>query len=142
MEFGLIAATAADWPIVGQIAWVFGKLMDAIYNFLNLFGIQNIGICIILFTIIIYTLMIPLTIKQQKFSKMQSVMMPEIQKLQKKYAGKRDQASMLKMQEEQQLIYENTEVLRQADVCDGDPASDFVRIVSCYSGSTEICKWY
>ena len=55
MEFGLIAATAADWPIVGQIAWVFGKLMDAIYNFLNLFGIQNIGICIILFTIIIYT---------------------------------------------------------------------------------------
>ena len=52
MEFGLIAATAADWPIVGQIAWVFGKLMDAIYNFLNLFGIQNIGICIILFTII------------------------------------------------------------------------------------------
>ena len=80
--------------------------MDAIYNFLNLFGIQNIGICIILFTIIIYTLMIPLTIKQQKFSKMQSVMMPEIQKLQKKYAGKRDQASMLKMQEEQQLIYE------------------------------------
>ena len=43
MEFGLIAATAADWPIVGQIAWVFGKLMDAIYNFLNLFGIQNIG---------------------------------------------------------------------------------------------------
>ena len=33
-------------------------------------------------------------------------MMPEIQKLQKKYAGKRDQASMLKMQEEQQLIYE------------------------------------
>ena len=47
MEFGLIAATAADWPIVGQIAWVFGKLMDAIYNFLNLFGIQNIGICLL-----------------------------------------------------------------------------------------------
>lgn len=116
MEFGLIAATAADWPIVGQIAWVFGKLMDAIYNFLNLFGIQNIGICIILFTIIIYTLMIPLTIKQQKFSKMQSVMMPEIQNC-RKICRKRDQASMLKMQEEQQLIYENTEVLRQADVC-------------------------
>ncbi len=106
MNYGIVAATAADWPIIGQIAWVFGKIMDAIYNFLNLFGIQNIGICIILFTIIIYTLMIPLTIKQQKFSKMQSVMMPEIQKLQKKYAGKRDQASMMKMQEEQRIIYE------------------------------------
>lgn len=143
MEFGLIAATAADWPIVGQIAWVFGKLMDAIYNFLNLFGIQNIGICIILFTIIIYTLMIPLTIKQQKFSKMQSVMMPEIQKLQKKYAGKRDQASMLKMQEEQQLILRKIRKFSDRRMsADGDPASDFVRIVSCYSGSTEICKWY
>ena len=69
MEFGLIAATAADWPIVGQIAWVFGKLMDAIYNFLNLFGIQNIGICIILFTIIIYTLMIPLRSNSRNFQK-------------------------------------------------------------------------
>ena len=107
MEFGLIAATAADWPIVGQIAWVFGKLMDAIYNFLNLFGIQNIGICIILFTIIIYTLMIPLTIKQQKFSK--NAVCDDAgnsKNCRKKYAGKRDQASMLKMQEEQQLIYE------------------------------------
>ena len=109
MEFGLIAATAADWPIVGQIAWVFGKLMDAIYNFLNLFGIQNIGICIILFTIIIYTLMIPLTIKQQKFSKMQSVMMPEIQKLQrieKKYQNKKDQASQMKKSEETMAVYQ------------------------------------
>ena len=106
MDYGMIVSTTADWPIVGQIAWVFGQIMNAIYNFLNLFGIQNIGICIILFTIIVYTLMIPLTVKQQKFSKMQSVMMPEIQKLQKKYEGKRDQASMLKMQEEQRLIYE------------------------------------
>lgn len=106
MEYGIVAATMADWPIIGQIAWVFGKIMDGIYSFLNMFGIQNIGICIILFTIIIYTLMIPLTIKQQKYSKMSAVMMPEVQKIQKKYEGKRDQASMLKMQEEQKLIYE------------------------------------
>jgi len=39
MEFGLIAATAADWPIVGQIAWVFGKLMDAISEYV-LFCLQ------------------------------------------------------------------------------------------------------
>ena len=106
MEFGLIAATAADWPIVGQIAWVFGKLMDAIYNFLNLFGIQNIGICIILFTIIIYTLMIPLTIKQQKTTKLMSVMNPEIQAIQKKYKGKSDQESMQRQNVEIQAVYE------------------------------------
>ena len=101
MEFGLIAATAADWPIVGQIAWVFGKLMDAIYNFLNLFGIQNIGLCIIIFSILIYALMTPLQIKQQKFSKLSAIMQPELQKIQKKYKGKNnDSAAMQKMQEE------------------------------------------
>ena len=50
--------------------------------------------------------MIPLTIKQQKFSKMSAVMQPEIQKIQKKYEGKKDQASMMKQQEEIQLVYE------------------------------------
>lgn len=104
---GILAAGYGDWPIIHQIAWLLGKLMNGIYNVLNgLFGIQNIGVCIIIFTIIIYTLMIPLTIKQQKWSKMSAVMNPEIQKLQKKYAGKKDQASMLKQQEEMQTIYE------------------------------------
>ena len=104
---GVLASGYADWPIIHQIAWLLGKLMDGIYNVMDgLFGIQNIGVCIIIFTIIIYTLMIPLTIKQQKWSKMSSVMNPEIQKIQKKYAGKRDQASMLKQQEEMQIVYE------------------------------------
>ena len=50
--------------------------------------------------------MIPLTIKQQKFSKMSAVMQPEIKKIQKKYEGKKDQASMMKQQEEINLVYE------------------------------------
>ena len=105
--YGTLAAGYADWPIIHQISWLLGKLMNGIYNVLDgVFVIQNIGICIILFTIVIYTLMIPLTIKQQKWSKMSSVMNPEIQKVQKKYANKKDQASMLKQQEEMQTIYE------------------------------------
>lgn len=70
------------------------------------FGIENIGLCIILFTIIIYTFMIPLTIKQQKFSKLSAVMNPELQAIQKKYKNKRDQESMLKMQEEMKMVYD------------------------------------
>lgn len=105
--YGVLAAGYGDWPIIHQIAWLLGKLMNAIYNFMDgVFNIQNIGVCIIIFTIVIYTLMIPLTIKQQKWSKMSSVMNPELQKIQKKYAGKKDQASMLKQQEEMQIIYE------------------------------------
>ena len=105
--YGILAAGMADWPIIHQIAWLLGKLMEGIYNVMDgLFNVQNIGICIIIFTVIIYTLMIPITIKQQKWSKMSAVMQPEIMKVQKKYANRKDQASMLKQQEEMQNIYE------------------------------------
>lgn len=88
--YGILAAGYADWPVIKQISWLLGKLMNAIYNVMDgVFNIQNIGVCIIIFTIVIYALMIPLTIKQQKWSKMSSVMNPEIQKVTKKYAGKK-----------------------------------------------------
>ena len=92
--------TAYNGAILGPIAKVLGWVMNGIYALMSMIGIENVGLSIIIFTIVIYAILFPLTYKQQKFSKMQSVMMPEIQKLQKKYAGKRDQASMLKMQEE------------------------------------------
>lgn len=102
-----ILLTQSTTPIIGQVAWLLGKLMDGIFNVLSsAFGIQNIGLCIILFTIIIYTFMIPLTIKQQKFSKLSAVMNPELQAIQKKYKNKRDQESMLKMQEEMKMVYD------------------------------------
>ena len=102
-----ILLTQVSTPIIGQAAWLLGKIMDGIYRVMDgVFGVQNLGVCIILLTIIIYTLMIPLTIRQQKFSKMSAAMNPEIQKVSQKYKGKKDQASMQKMQEETQLIYQ------------------------------------
>ena len=71
----------SSMPIVKWVAEVMGWLMNGIYKI----GIHNLGLCIILFTIIIYAFMIPLQIKQQKFSKMNAVMSPELQKISKKY---------------------------------------------------------
>lgn len=92
--------------LIGPIAKLFGFIMNAIFEALSMLGIENIGLSIILFTIIIYMLMLPLQIKQQKFSRISAVMNPEIQAINKKYANKKDQASMLKMQEETKLVYE------------------------------------
>ena len=72
----------------------------------NVFGIQNIALCIILFTIIIYLIMTPLTYKQQKFSRLTQEMQPEINAIREKYKNKKDQASMQKMNEETQMVYE------------------------------------
>ena len=101
-----ILLTQRSGAIIGNIAKILGFLMNGIYELLSSIGIVNIGLCIILFTVIIYTLMLPLMIKQQKTTRIMSVMNPEIQAIQKKYENKKDQASMLKMQEETKLIYE------------------------------------
>ena len=102
----MILLTKSSAPIIGQLASIMGWIMDGIYRVLDLVGIQNLGLCIIIFSIIIYLLMTPLQVKQQKFSKLSSVMQPELQKIQKKYKDKKDQASMQKMQEETQLVYQ------------------------------------
>ena len=92
--------------ILGPIATVLGYVMDILFRFTSSFGVFNVGLCIILFTIVMKTLMIPLTIKQQKNTKLMSVMNPEIQAIQKKYKGKSDQESMQRQNVEIQAVYE------------------------------------
>ena len=105
--YGLLASGGIyDWPVIKQISWILGQVMNGIYNAMSAIGIENIGVSIIIFTIIVYTILLPLTIKQQKFSKMTAVMNPEIQKIQKKYAGKKDQVSQQKQMEETNQVYE------------------------------------
>ena len=106
--YGLLAVGGGiyDWPVIKQISWILGQVMNGIYNVMSAIGIENIGVSIIIFTIIVYTILLPLTIKQQKFSKMTAVMNPEIQKIQKKYAGKKDQVSQQKQMEETNQVYE------------------------------------
>ena len=100
-----ILLTQREGLIIGNIAKILGFIMNAIFELLSKIGIENIGLCIIIFTVVTYTLMLPMTVKQQKFTRLSSVMNPEIQALQKKYEGKRDQASMMKMQEETKMVY-------------------------------------
>ena len=100
-----ILLTKSTMPIIKYVALILGYLMDGIYKVLDVLHIPNIGLAIILFTLIIYILMLPLQIKQQKFSKMNSVMTPELNKIRDKYKGKNDQASMEKMNVETQAVY-------------------------------------
>ena len=102
-----ILLTPYDGAILGPIAKLLGVIMDAIYMFMhNIFGIENVGLSIILFTIVIYTLMLPLTYKQQKFSKLSQAMQPELKAIQEKYKNKRDEASQMAMNNETQMIYD------------------------------------
>lgn len=100
-----ILMTKSETFLIGWISNILGYIMDGIFTVLDKIGVPNIGVAIIIFTIVVYTLMLPMTIKQQKFSKLSSIMNPEIQAIQKKYKNKKDNESMMAMQNETQAVY-------------------------------------
>ena len=77
-----------------------GYLIEVIYNL-----VQNYGLAIILFTIVIKLVLLPLQIKSQKAMKKQQKLQPVIAELQKKYAN--DQQ---KLQQEMMKIYKENNV--------------------------------
>ena len=101
----LMLLTQNSTPIFKYVVRLLGLMMNIIFEFLDLIGIPNIGLSIILFTIVVYLLLMPLTIKQQKFSKLSARMNPEIQDIQAKYKGKQDNESMLAMNAETKQVY-------------------------------------
>lgn len=97
------------------IAWLLGQIFNGLFNLIyNIAGwfteepyhVPIIGISVILFTIIVRLILLPMTIKQQKFSKLSGLMNPELQEIQAKYKNKRDQVSMMNMQAETKAVYE------------------------------------
>lgn len=109
----LVFLTKEDGLIMGPISRILGWILNGIYEFLSLFtedvsgiGIANIALCIVLFTIVVKMLMLPLTIKQQKSTKLSSQMSPELNAINEKYKGKTDEASRRKMQMETQAVYD------------------------------------
>lgn len=103
----LIVMTKSSTFIIGWIASLFGYIMEFIYDITNsIFGIENIGLAIIVFTVLTNVAMIPLLLKQQKSMKINGVIQPEIQAIQKKFKGKTDQKSQIRMQAETQAVYD------------------------------------
>ena len=95
----------SSMPILRYVAILLGWLMNGIYEALSKIGLPNVGLAIVFFTIIVYVILTPVQYKTQKSSKIMAALNPELQKIQKKYQGRRDQYSMQKMQEETQALY-------------------------------------
>lgn len=96
----------AHGGMLGPIATLFGYLMNGIYLILDKFGIGNIGLAIIIFTLITRLILYPFTVKQQKSSRLMTIIQPEVKAIQEKYEGKTDQASMIAQQAEIKAVYE------------------------------------
>ncbi len=92
-------------PIIGWISELLGLLMNGIYVVLNSLGTEKVGFAILIYTVVVYMIMLPITLRTQKQSKLQSYMQPEINKIQSKYKGRRDSATQMKMSQEMQGVY-------------------------------------
>lgn len=104
MDYLVLTKTSSF--ILGPISSILGVIMDMLFRFTSTFGILNIGLCIILFTIAVKLILLPFTISQQKSSKLMAIMQPELQAIQNKYKNKKDNDSMMKMNVETRAVYE------------------------------------
>ncbi len=93
-------------PIWNLIVEILGAIMNAIYITLENIGIGNIGLAIIIFTIVMRIILFPTSFRQQKSSRMMQLMQPEMKAIQEKYKNKTDNASMMAQQEEMKALYE------------------------------------
>ena len=70
--------------ILKPISKLLGAILSLLYDGLSSLGIINIGIAIILFTLLIRLCLLPLMIKQNKSGKIMNYIQPEINKVAKK----------------------------------------------------------
>ena len=132
--------------IIKPISRLLGAILSLLYRGLNAIGVESIGIAIILFTLIVRLIIFPLMYKQNRSSKIMSMIQPEINKATKKYRGKTDQQSMMEVTNLENKTGSLADALRGADIFVGvsapnivNPASDFPCFVPCNSEYTCIC---
>jgi len=100
--FYIVSLNPLDW-----IATFFGWIMDFIFRGVSAVGLPNIGVCIIIFTVVTKILLYPLSLKQSQSQKLNSVIQPEIAAVQEKYKGKEnDQQAMMMQRAEMDAVYQ------------------------------------
>ena len=100
-----VVLTRSGIPVIRFVADFLGILMNGIFSVIDSLGVPNVALAIIIFTVIVQLLMTPLQVKQQRFSKLQAVMQPELKKIQDKYKNKKDTESMSRMSAETKEVY-------------------------------------
>lgn len=106
MFYNINVLTQYNGAIVGPIAKILAYIINTIYSFFAMIGIENVAISIVLFTFIMRAMMMPIYYKQQKSGKLTSRMSPELTAITNKYKGKKDPKSQREMQLETQAVYE------------------------------------
>ncbi|MFC5369329.1 membrane protein insertase YidC [Arcanobacterium bovis] len=96
--------------ILYPIMWIIAWIMSGVHSLLTTLGMSDgAGVAWVLsivgLTVVVRALMIPLFNKQTKAARLGQQLNPEIQKIQKKYKGRKDPLSQQRQQEEMMALY-------------------------------------
>ncbi len=103
-EFSVVQGAALDetidWGMFRRLSRFFGELMFRLLAFFhNLTGIW--GLSIVLLTVVVKTILFPLTLRQMRSMRKMKEIQPEVQRLQAKYADDKE-----KLQQEMQALWQ------------------------------------
>lgn len=96
---------------MGIINNFFGMILNLIFEGIALLTpVATLGLTIIVFTAVTRLLLTPLQIKQMRTTRAMSKIQPELTRIQKKYANKKDQQSQMAYSQELQGIYKKYKI--------------------------------
>ena len=114
-RYVLIALSEVDVP--NQLITSFSQMMDTegIFSAIFVYPLSqlinwltpysNVGVAILIVALVINGVLLLFTLKQNVAMQKMQMMQPEIEKIQRKYEGKNDQASKMRMGQEIQNLY-------------------------------------
>lgn len=90
---------------------IFGSILDVIFSGVAMFTpLGALAIAIIIFTIVARVLLTPLQLSSQRTSRAMGKVQPELNKIENKYKGLKDQQSQLKRSEELRDLYKKYKI--------------------------------
>lgn len=96
---------------MGIINNFFGMILNLIFEGIAMLTpVATLGLTIIVFTAVTRLLLTPLQIKQMRTTRAMSKIQPELNRIQKKYANKKDQQSQMAYSQELQGIYKKYKI--------------------------------
>lgn len=78
----------SNWPIIKQLAEIFGLIIRGLFIVLSYVGIENVALCILLFVLISKIIILPSTYHKHKLTLLAPKIEPEVRVKMKKYENK------------------------------------------------------
>ncbi len=99
------------YKLLTPIEWLMTQVMVLFHRFVTFLGMPAVGsswvLSIIVLVLIVHALILPIYVKQMKAMRKMQALQPQMQKIQNKYKGKKDQASKEAMSRELMKLYQD-----------------------------------